>query len=78
MRFSENGYYIERYVKCANCGMLIYNEGLPGRRHDADVVFCSPWCIEWAGLRDAEMAIFACRSKRRRRPGRHARRRRTW
>ena len=30
MRFSENGYYIEHYVKCANCGMLVYGEGIAG------------------------------------------------
>ena len=28
MRFSNNGYYIEKYIKCDNCGMLIY-----GGRH---------------------------------------------
>ena len=34
MRFSENGYYIERYVKCANCGLLVYGEGIAERsRH---------------------------------------------
>ena len=27
MRFSGNRYYIERYVKCRNCGILIYGEG---------------------------------------------------
>jgi len=32
MRFSANGYYIERYVKCANCGLLIYDDGIAGRR----------------------------------------------
>ena len=26
MRFSDNGYYIERYIKCDNCGVLIYDE----------------------------------------------------
>ena len=30
MRFSANGYYIERYVKCATCGMLVYGEGIAG------------------------------------------------
>ena len=53
MRFSENGFYVESYVKCANCGLLIYDDGLPGQRHDQAVVFCSPWCVEWAGLRDS-------------------------
>ena len=47
MRFSANGYYIERYVKCANCGMLIYDEGIKGQRHGKDCVYCSDWCIEW-------------------------------
>ena len=28
MRFSDNGYYIERYIKCDNCGVLIYGEGI--------------------------------------------------
>ena len=28
MRFSDNGYYIEKYVKCANCGLLIYGDGI--------------------------------------------------
>ena len=27
MRFSDNGYYIERYIKCDNCGVLIYDDG---------------------------------------------------
>ena len=27
MRFSDNGFYIEKYMKCANCGMLIYGQG---------------------------------------------------
>jgi N-methylhydantoinase B len=53
MRFSENGFYVESYVKCANCGMLIYDDGLPGQRHGEAVVFCSPWCVEWAALRDS-------------------------
>jgi 5-oxoprolinase (ATP-hydrolysing)/N-methylhydantoinase B len=53
MRFSENGYYIEKYVKCACCGLLIYGEGLPGSRSGKAVVFCSDWCRDWAGLRDS-------------------------
>jgi N-methylhydantoinase B len=51
MRFSENGYYVERYVKCANCGLLIYDEGLPLERDGAPLVFCSGWCIRWSELR---------------------------
>lgn len=58
MRFSTNGYYIERYVKCANCGMLIYDEGIKGQRHGKDCVYCSDWCIEWAGKYDSEAGYF--------------------
>jgi len=52
MRFSSNGYYIERYVKCDTCGMLIYGAGIKATRHDKPVLFCSPWCGEWAALKD--------------------------
>jgi hypothetical protein len=48
MRFAENGYYIESYVKCDNCGVLIYDEGLmSGSDQQRDLVFCTHWCIEW-------------------------------
>ena len=48
MRFSDTGYYIERYIKCGNCGVLVYDEGV--RSSDpklADVYFCSDWCVDW-------------------------------
>jgi len=51
MRFSDNGYYIERYVKCDNCGVLIYGAGLPANVTGAEQLFCSQWCIEWASAR---------------------------
>ena len=25
MKFSENGFYVEKYIKCNNCGELLYN-----------------------------------------------------
>ena len=52
MKFSANGYYVERYNKCANCGMLVYGEGLMAEHRGKSRRFCSDWCIEWAGLRD--------------------------
>ncbi|WP_244619193.1 hydantoinase B/oxoprolinase family protein [Rhizobium sp. 18055] len=45
MRFSSNGYYIEQYVKCCNCGRLIYGE--PAVKQEASI-FCSEWCVEWS------------------------------
>ena len=52
MRFAEKGYYIEQYVKCANCGMLIYGEALEGRLGGRPAVFCSVWCRDWPLLRE--------------------------
>ncbi len=52
MKFSANGYYVERYNKCANCGMLVYGKGLQGERHGKPALFCSDWCIEWTARRD--------------------------
>jgi N-methylhydantoinase B len=54
MRFSDNGYYVEKYVKCANCGSLVYG---PGQKHEKRI-FCSPWCIEWAAKRTANPSYF--------------------
>lgn len=51
MRFSQNGYYIERYVKCDNCGVLIYGAGCPASVTGVPQLFCSQWCIDWASAR---------------------------
>lgn len=48
MRFSGNGFYVETYDKCANCGVLLYGEG--GRR------FCGDWCAAWFSAKDEERA----------------------
>lgn len=48
MRFSDNGYYIERYIKCDNCGVLIYDEGgTKAEVKGVEKLFCSDWCIQW-------------------------------
>lgn len=52
MRFSGNGYYVEKYVKCDNCGMLVYGSGLAGVRHARPALFCSDWCVEWSALKE--------------------------
>ncbi|MEM7542844.1 MAG: hypothetical protein AAF384_14855 [Pseudomonadota bacterium] len=51
MRFSDNGYYIERYVKCDNCGVLLYGEGQIAQIEAQEGLYCSKWCIEWAQAR---------------------------
>jgi hypothetical protein len=54
MRFSDNGYYVEKYVKCDCCGVLVYDAGL--RVEDAvrgELLYCSAWCREWQTQRFA-------------------------
>ena len=58
MRLSKNGYYVEKYVKCANCGLLIYDQGIEVERDGGTRLFCSDWCIEWARLRDSGADYF--------------------
>lgn len=55
MKFSQNGLYIERYLKCVNCGVLIYEgeAGEKGARELNGDLFCSAWCVDWARLRQA-------------------------
>lgn len=53
MRFSANGYYIEKHIKCMNCGVLIYDRGIEAERNGKPQIFCSDWCVQWSALRDA-------------------------
>jgi N-methylhydantoinase B len=56
MKFSQNRFYIESYTKCANCGVLIYDDSPEDQaslvRHDGQV-YCSQWCVDWKRARDA-------------------------
>lgn len=54
MRFSENGYYIEKYLKCANCGQLQY--GVSDERLAGGKLYCSEWCETWDDLRADDKA----------------------
>jgi hypothetical protein len=51
MKFSENGLYIERYIKCGNCGVLIYQRADPELLTDDGETYCSAWCIDWKNSR---------------------------
>jgi len=58
MRFSEKRYYIEEYIKCANCGVLIYGAGVLGvdgstESTEQSRLYCSDWCRQWAALRES-------------------------
>jgi N-methylhydantoinase B len=58
MRLSKNGYYVEKYVKCDNCGLLIYDQGISVERDGKAQLFCSDWCIEWSRLRETGQDYF--------------------
>lgn len=52
MKFASNGLYIEEYVKCANCGTLIYeSERTACVESENKELFCSQWCVDWANAR---------------------------
>jgi hypothetical protein len=51
MKFSESGFYIERYIKCANCGVLIYQRADQELLTEDGETYCSPWCIDWKNSR---------------------------
>ncbi len=53
MKFSSNGLYVEEYVKCTNCGTLIYESDRPACVESTDKeLFCSQWCVDWAAARE--------------------------
>ena len=52
MRFSDKGYYVEEYVKCVNCGILIYDHDIQSKAvASGSAVYCSDWCREWVQSR---------------------------
>jgi len=56
MRFSGNGYYLEDYTKCANCGVLLYGEHRTAEVEGKARPYCSAWCVNWDTARRAEIA----------------------
>jgi hypothetical protein len=54
MKFAPNHLYIEEYVKCANCGVLIYEQRgktNPGSISRESKIYCSQWCLDWEQAR---------------------------
>ena len=54
MKFAPNRLYIEEYVKCTNCGVLIYEDR--SKDKSANVIkngkpYCSQWCLDWEQAR---------------------------
>lgn len=62
MRFSSNGYYLEEYVKCANCGVLIYSNAISEQVDGQNRLYCGNWCVEWDKQRRAEIAATSAQS----------------
>ena len=53
MRFADRRYYVERYIKCDCCGVLIYDSGLAATAPDGSPrLSCSDWCRGGTALRD--------------------------
>lgn len=56
MRLSDNGYYVEKYLKCRNCGELIHDDGITAAAGEGTAIFCSEWCIAWWTRRESGVA----------------------
>ena len=55
MKFAPNRLYIEEYVKCANCGVLIYEDRSTKKLstvNSGGKLYCSQWCLDWDRARD--------------------------
>jgi N-methylhydantoinase B len=59
VRFASNRFYIEKYVKCANCGVLVYDEGVRASANGRDAIYCSDWCVDWQTRRATQSGFFA-------------------
>jgi hypothetical protein len=62
MKFAPNRMYIERYNKCPNCGILLYEK--PANSGSETVmsngkIYCSEWCVKWEEDRKARYAAEA-------------------
>ncbi|MFC0218199.1 N-methylhydantoinase B [Pseudochelatococcus lubricantis] len=59
MKFSQNGFYIESYSKCPNCGQLMYEDAEADRArrvtHEGKT-YCSRRCVDWKLDREARHA----------------------
>ncbi|MFJ8244794.1 hypothetical protein ACIQ4Z_13745 [Peribacillus asahii] len=53
MKFSSNGYYVEKYEKCSVCGKLVYENRIEQLNiHGVPSLFCSDWCVDWEKIRN--------------------------
>ena len=62
MKFAQNRMYVESYLKCQNCGILIFHGSAAEQRDSVTVDgarFCSSWCVEWARERTQRRAAEA-------------------
>ncbi len=54
MKFSANRLYVERYLKCKNCGILVYENDPEQVKAEDGTLFCSTWCQDWDAKREPE------------------------
>jgi hypothetical protein len=56
VKFSDNGYYLEEYTKCDNCGVLLYRSPIRMTVDGVNKRYCSDWCVDWDMKRESELA----------------------
>ncbi len=58
MKFAPNRMYVEAYHKCANCGLLLYEnpaQASPEMLLRNGTIYCSEWCIGWEAERNERL-----------------------
>ncbi|MDF2230965.1 hypothetical protein P2H44_00210 [Albimonas sp. CAU 1670] len=53
MKLSATKLYVESYVKCRCCGILIYDAGRADAVERDGELFCSSWCVDWHDARSS-------------------------
>lgn len=51
MKFASGKLYIEQYLKCCNCGVLIYEDKMASAVKKDQDLYCSEWCVDWSVAR---------------------------
>lgn len=59
MRFSQNGFYVEQYVKCPVSGVLIYVDRTKDYVVHNGQIYASQWCVDWEAARTKRKAAEA-------------------
>ena len=66
MKFAKNRMYVESYIKCHNCGILIFHGSEADKKDSITTAkglrYCSAWCVTWETDRNERLRAEAASS----------------